>query len=804
MLRNYLKIALRTLKRHSGHTAINIIGLATGLSVCLVIGLYIRHELSYDDFHKKADRIHRVVRADTAGDAFGPASVRRLEGSAETPPGLAQTLTSRFPAIEHATVVTPMEELLLGEGEDRFYVDQALRADTSFFDVFSFDLHRGDPTTALDAPGRIVLTRSAARRLFGAEDPLGKTVVYENEAEYQVTGVVADPPSTSHLQFDALLSLPVSQRDARYGSTIDWNSYGNHLYLTLRPGADPRTVEASIRDFEQTAGGTPERSKGEAELRFQPLTQIHLYSAGIYSNIGPQGNVRYLYFFGLIGLIILSIACINYVNLATARAAQRAREVGVRKTVGAGHSQLVGQFLGESVLTAALALPGTLALTWAALPVVNDLVGTTLHLSDVPPALGLGAAFGSVGLVGLAAGSYPAFVLSRFQPSSVLKRSGFGASRGGASWLRKGLVVFQFAASIALILATLIVYLQLQHVQTKQLGFDKERVITFDKGPLGDQFNAFATALRRQTAVRSVSRGQPPGVGQLRAVTRTENAATGEATRLSVLLVGYDYAETLGLDLQKGRTFTRERPVDMDQSVLLTESAVDVYGLNGDPVGQTISGFYGDGTLRVIGVLDDFHNRSLHHARQPVVIGLDPASTSTALVRLAPGATRDGLDAARATWSKFLPDRPFAYSFLDQRIEAQYRTEQRLATLFALFAGLAVVVAGMGLFGLATFTVQQRTQEIGIRKALGATPLQIVGLMSKEFLQLVGVAVLVSLPVAYLGIRRWLRDFEYRVDVGAEVFLFVGVLTMVLAVVAVSYQAVDAARLDPARTLHDE
>jgi putative ABC transport system permease protein len=802
MVRNYLTIALRNLRRNLGYTAIHLVGLAVGLAACLLIGLYVRHELSYDDFHENADRIVRAVRASSAGDAFGPTDARRFDGTPRMPPGLAQTLQDRVPSVAQATAVYARSQRLLERGETQLHADQVLHADTSFFEVFSFDLRRGDARSVLDAPGRIVLTDSLARRLFDAENPIGKTVVYENEAEYEVAGVVADPPPTSHLQFDAVRSLTERERQTRYGSTIDWNFYSAYLYLTLSEGSDVRSVERTVRELERAE--KPKRRGPETTTRLQPLTQVHLYSSGLSGDIGAQGDVRYLYFFGLIGLLILGLACINYVNLATARAVRRAREVGVRKTVGAGRGQLIGQFLGESVLTATLALPLALGLAGAALPVVNDIVGTTLRLSAVPPAEGGAAALGLVLLVGLAAGSYPALVLSGARPSRVLAGSRSGVLSGGSAWLRKGLVTVQFAASAALILATVVVYLQLRHVQTKNLGFDEERVVTFEKGPLGDQFGAFKEVLRQRAAVTGVSAGPPVGLGRKNMTTTVADAETGEERRVSFMTVDHNYLETMGIAVKRGRTFDPERSGETSQTVVLTEAATRTYGLGENPVGKTIPGVRDREEARVIGVVEDVHNTSLRSPIGPVVFRLAPERTWTAVVRLAPDAAREGLSALRATWTEFLPDRPFTYSFLDQQIEAQYRAERRLATLFGLFAGLAILVAGLGLFGLAAYTVRQRTREVGIRKALGATAANIVTLLSTEFVQLVGLAVLIGLPGAYLALRRWLENFADRVELGAGVFVFTGLVVLLVAVLTAGVQALRAARTDPSVALRDE
>jgi putative ABC transport system permease protein len=470
--------------------------------------------------------------------------------------------------------------------------------------------------------------------------------------------------------------------------------------------------------------------------------------------------------------------------------------------VGAGRPQLVRQFLGEAVLIATLALPVALGLAQLALPVVNDVAGTTLRLGDVPLSVGLGAALGLVALVGLGAGSYPALVLARFRPAEVLMQTGRSAGRGRSTWLRKGLVVAQFAASVALVLATLVVHAQLDYVQTKQLGFDEERVITFDKGPLDEQYAAFKEALQQQTAVTSVSAGPPPGIGHKNMTTSVTHPETGAEQTITTMFVDVGYIETLGLTLERGRSFTPDRSGDVNRSVVLTESAVVAYGVEDNPVGQQIP--WGNQQRTVIGVVNDFHNESLHEVIQPVVLVLDPESTWTAMARLAPGATEAGLDGVRTTWSRFLPDRPFTFSFLDQRVEAQYRAEQRLATLFGGFAGLAVLVAALGLVGLAAFMAQQRTKEIGIRKALGASVASIVGLLSREFVALVAVAIGLGAPVAYWAMQQWMQNFAFQARMGVGLFLAVGAVTLAVTLLAVGYHATRAALTDPAITLRDE
>jgi putative ABC transport system permease protein len=810
VLKNYLRIAWRSLWRDRGYAALNIVGLAVGLATCLVIGLYVQHEWSYDRFHPDAERTYRLIRADPTWDttrvvtaAWTDAALRVQapgpSGNVQTPPGLAEVVAQQFPEVEAVTYVGGRGSVLLSRDDTRTYVDGVLRADAQFFEVFGgFELLQGQPGRVLDGPKKAVLTASMAERLFGTTQAVGETFTLDNRTTYTVTGIAADPPSNSHVDFSIVRSTQERRRTQRTGTPVDWVFFDSYRYVKLRPGADPAALQQKLQAY-AAANGKPDFMSDRFVL--QALPSIHLFSAQLNDDIAPQSDVRYLYFFGLVALLLLGIAGVNYTNLATARAMRRAREVGVRKTMGAQRSQLVGQFLGEATLATAVALPLALVLAAAAVPLVNRLADQALSAGMLAEPAVLAVGLGAVLLVGLVAGSYPAFVLARFHPVDVLggRSAPAGAGRG---WLRKGLIVLQFAASVVLIIGTFAVQQQLGYIQEKRLGFDEERVITFRSDDLGDQYGTFKTVAEQQASVQRVSAGPPPGTGNLNRTIMHTDEATGERTRINVMRVDYGYLDATGMALKAGRTFQRDRPTDADEGVVVTEAAVEALGLGDSPVGTTFT--LSDRERTVIGVIADFHNESLHEPVQPVVLDLEPGNQYNAVVRLASGQTEAGLDAVRDAWSQLLPERPFTYAFLDQQIEAQYRAEQRLGRLFVLFAGLAVGVAALGLFGLVAYATRRRTREIGIRKVLGATVSSIVGLLSREFLLLVAAAFLVAAPLAYLGVQAWMQQFAYRAPVGWELFLGAGACVAGAALLVTGIQAARAALTDPVRAIRQE
>jgi putative ABC transport system permease protein len=796
MLRNYLKTAWRHFRRRPGTAALNAGGLAVALAACLLIGLYVQKERSYDRFHDGADRIFRVVKSSGDSLALGEDGLppAGIEGNAATPPGLAQVAQQRFPAVQYVTEVGRLRDVLLASGPKRFSAEKVARADTSFFAVFDgFELQRGDPENALDAPRQIVLSPSLAKRLFGDENPVGRTVRVENRADYEVSGVLAEVPAASHFRPNALLSLTQRQRGARDGQSVKWRFFGDYLYAKLRPGSDPATLQQGLSALVEEAGQSENFG-----LALQPLTAIRLYSQ-VGGEIAPQSDARYLWLFGAIGAVLLLIACINYANLATARSAERALEAGIRRTVGARREQLAGQFLGEAVLTAALALPAAVLLARAARPLVQRWTGQTLPFEMLfggPTLLGL---LGAVVGVGLISGLYPAVALSRFSPAQVLRGGGRGGRSAGG--LRRGLVAFQFAATVALIAAALVVQQQLGYVQEKRLGFDEERVVTFDTGELDDQYDAFKQTLAQSGSVARVTSGSPPGLGRQRmSMTRTDSA-TGEQWRLYVMQPDYGFAETMGLDVVAGRSFQRARD-DTGQVVMVNQRAMRKLGLGDAPVGKRVA-LRGE-QRRVVGVFRNFHNRSLREEQHPLLLVLRPGNHYTGLAKLRAGRIEEGLADLEAAWNQFLPDRPFEATFLDERIAAQYRSERRLARLFGGFAGLAVFVACLGLFGLAAFSAEARSKEVAIRKTFGASARQVVALLSKDFLKLVGVGFVLAVPVAWYAMRQWLEGFAYHVELGPGVFLAAGAAALAVAAVTVSTQAWRAARTNPAQALRDE
>ena len=804
MLRNYLTIALRTLRRNLGYTAINLTGLAVGMAACLVMGLYVRHELSYDDFHPASERIVRVVEHVEAGER----SRSRLMHSARLAPALNRAL----PDVEQAVRISQRwgEGILVQRGENAFYEDRFFFADSAFFDVFGgFELQRGDPTTALAEPFSVVLTEQAARKYFGDANPIGQTIQakgYNQIHDLTVTGVADNPPPTSHVQFDLLVSFGTLRATMPSPDDLDsWRHIAHYTYARLNADARARTLEQALPAFVRAQrGASPGPQDVTTTYELQPITDIHLHS-NYDRELSANSDIRYVYIFGTLALLILAVAVINYVNLATAQAVRRAREVGVRKTVGAQRRQLTRQFLGESALLCTAALGGALVLARLALPVFNDLTGLSLGAEAFDAQILLAVLMGGVA-VALVAGAYPAFYLSAFRPVKVI--TGRVQAGPAGSRFRKGLVVVQFAVAAALIASTLLIRQQLQHMQTKRLGLNEERVVSVHtRHALFGQYDAFKQQLLQQAGVSGVTATsvQLPTTRTLDMSLAPEGIDREAWTRetditINMLQVDEDFRSVMEIPLVAGRDLTEATRSDEHLPVLINETAARVLGWD-DPVGKTFQGFRP--APRVVGVVEDFHYQTLRQRIQPLVIMENTYAPRYVMARVQPGDLTGTLDALQAQWAR-VSDAPFAYTFMDRRFDQVYRAERRMANAFQVFAGLAVFIACLGLLGLAAYAAERRTKEIGIRKALGASVAHIVALLSKDVLALVALACGIAVPVAYLAMERWLEDFAYRIDVSGWMFVAASAIAVGIALLTISYQAIQAARTDPATALRTE
>jgi putative ABC transport system permease protein len=796
MLRSYLKIALRTIRRRAGFTAINVFGLAVGMAACLLIGLYVGDELSYDDFHAKADRIH-VMGEDHS--FFGR--------SVATPYPLASTLETDLPAVQRTVRTVARGEITVRRPDQSMEAERRLLlADAAFFRVFDFPLVRGTPASALAAPDAAIITQSMARDFFGEADPMGETLTValrDSTHTLTVRGVVRDVPDHSTIQFDVMVPLSLLEADRR--DPEDWGLRMFQTYALLGQSLPPDTLAAQAK--RAVAARLSDTDREPPEFFAMPLPALYLSDQ--HNTEGFRGQPRYLYIFGSVALFILLIAAVNYVNLVTVQAQQRAKEVGVRKTMGAGRGQLARQFLSESVLVSGAALGLAFGMAALALPAFNGSFGTELTLlgGDSGPLLaGLAAA---VLGIGVAAGAYPAFVLSRFEPARVL-RGASGTTTGGGGWLRRGLVVLQFAISAALIVGTVVVYQQLGYMQTKQLGFDGEQVAVIDlsQGAMTARGEAVKQQLRQHPAVETVSLASvTPARASIRVGMPPESVSPEANTDRDVfswtpIRTDSAFVETLGLRLVAGRSFG---PPAGRAEVLINESAARELGWSPDEaVGKPFRpGGEGDGV--VVGVVEDFHLTSLREAIMPVAITIDDQDDrGQVAVKLAADGIQAGMDHVRQALGALAPEAALEYQFLDDAFDAMYRSEERLSQIFTAFAGIAILIACLGLLGLAAYAAQRRTKEIGIRKALGASLTSIIGLLSKEFAALVAVALVIGMPVAYWAMQRWLEDFAFRTSVSGWTFVGTALVALVIAGASVSVHAIRAARTDPAKALRSE
>ena len=797
MLRSYLTSALRNLRRHRAYTAINALGLAVGIACCLVIFAFVRDELRFDRFHERSDRTYRVVYS-TADDG----QPTNANSSFSVGPELEQT----FPEISESVRFIKMgwgEQRVFAHADRRYYEQAFFFADPSVFDVFSFPLVKGDPETALADPNTLVLTESAARKYFGDEDPVGRALSIDpfNDGrftDYVITGVLRDVPRTSHIPFDFLLSFSSLPQPVE-----GWGLDPVFTYVLLNAGADPRPIEAQIALLLDEHFG----SDRYFNILLQPLEEIHLHSQ-LRAELAPNGSMTYVYTFSAIAAFILLIACINFMNLATARSARRAREVGMRKVLGAQRPQLIGQFLSEaallSLLSALLALP-MLALV---VPLFNAISGKTLTLGgllDAQTVLMLG---GLTLFIGVMAGSYPAFYLSAFRPIRVLKAGTRGTGRREAA-LRKGLVVFQFAVSIVLIACTTVVAEQMDYVRSKHLGFDREQVIIL---PLNDDIRNGYASFRREVLDR-------PGVLNValseqvpaRAGNGSSYQMEGLDDRLGAtrLFVDEHFVETYGIEIVAGRDFSEEIGTDAADAFIVNQELVRDAGWASDEeaIGKSVEMEWGgeERRGRIVGVARDFHLFSLHGPVTRLVVNVMPLEALNFVsVRLAPGNVSKALAGLEEAWSAFAPNYPFEYYFLDEDFERLHQADQTLGQVFTTFAVLAILVACLGLFALAAFAAEQRTKEIGVRKVLGASAGQMIALLTGDFARLVLIAFVAAVPVAHYAMSRWLEQFAYRIDLSLWMFAVAGALALLIAFATVSYQTFRAAMMDPVKSLRYE
>lgn len=800
MLRNYIIIAFRNLFRQKGYSIINISGLAIGLAAFILIVLYVVNELNYDKFHEKHDRIYRIcVEGMVAGDVLNVAV-----SAAPT----AEAMVRDIPEIIQATRIDEFSQTVHFVYKDRrFFQDGLLFVDSTFFDIFSFELLRGNPKTALVEPYSIVLTKSTADKYFGTEDPIGKAIKVNDKRHYTITGIVTDPPENSHFNFEVLASFTSQLKTNGEEAYEHWGSLSLYTYVLLAKGANPDEVEKRFPEmYLQYMDDLSELENIKFEPYLQPITKIHLHS-NLMAELETNNDISYIYTFMAIAVFILLIACINFMNLSTARSMKRAREVGLRKVVGAYRKQLIFQFIGESLILSFIGLIFALILVEVVLPVFNQLLQQELRLDLFRQANVFVLLIGLAIVVGLIAGSYPAFYLSAFQPIKVLK--GTFTKSAKRSSLRNVLVIIQFSISVFLIISTGFVYSQLSFLQEKKLGFNKEKMIVIPlRGDrLQEKANIFKSEFLNLSCVSAVSTSRfVPG----RDMDGTGYVPEGYDENNPVIIftntVDHDYISTMEMEIFEGREFSRDFKTD-SSAVIINEALTKRLGWE-EPLNKKITGFGREGEfeLNVIGVVRDFHFRSLHAIVEPSLMFITSNHARNLNIRLIDGNIQDQIATIKEKWQEIESSIPFDYYFLDEDFNNQYKAEQRIGEIFIYFTLIAVLIACLGLFGLASYNAEQKTKEIGIRKALGSSMQRIVFMLSKQFTKWVIISNIIAWPVAWYFMNDWLGNFAYSIKILDYwwVFMVSALLSILIAILTVSYQAIKAGLTNPVDAIKHE
>jgi len=791
MFSNYLKIALRNLRRQKAFAFINISGLAIGLACSILILLFVDHELSYDRFHANADNLYRVT-----------ASLAELDvhaGVTSTP--LAQAMLSEIPAIQNAVRISPYHSDLMQVGDRVFEEKRMIFVDSTFFEMFTFPLVAGNPQTALLNPEGILITQKMARKYFGEEDPMGKTIRKNHGQDFTVTGVLADIPENSHMQFDFVQPMSFLARTDRDLKENIWDNFNYFTYIELSEQADasPAALQALNDRIQQIYKAN--ESVLKVSFTLQPLKRIHLHSTHLLGSFPGGGNIQYVYILSAIALIILVVACINFMNLATARSARRAKEVGLRKVAGAARGQLIRQFLAESSLIAFLALIFALILVFIFLPSFNELSGKNLSLDLFDGKLIPGLLIITL-LTGLVSGSYPALFLSGFLPAKVLK--GNLKAGAGNSIFRNTLVVMQFTASIVLLVGTVVVYKQLTFIQHRNLGFDRENLVYASmNGDLWSKYQTLRTTLEANslTSNFTIVSDLPTQLANATIGVQWEGKDPASQPLFVNLAIDENFFDVFGTTLLSGRGFSKEFTADTS-NYIVNEKALEIMGMDVETaVGQPLTFWDKPGTI--IGVVKDFNFKPLHHSIEPLILRLNTWGGQV-VVRSQPGQTEAVIAALGDIWKELNPAYPYSYSFVDQALADLYQTEKQLGYLFNLFSGLAILISCLGLYGLSAFLAERRTKEIGVRKALGASVTGVVYLLSHSFTRPVAIAMIVATPLAWYGMTRWLSGFAYHISVDWTAFLFAFAVSLIIAWLTVSFETFKAAKINPAESLRNE
>jgi putative ABC transport system permease protein len=790
MIRNYIKTAFRSLLKNKGFTFINILGLALGLATCLLIVFYVVDELSYDRYNTKADRIYRVntdLKFGGVTTAFAIAA-----------PPVGDALVKTFPEVENATRIGLAVNLRFKKGTENIQESKAVYCDPSIFDIFTLPMIAGDPKTALTEPNSIVISESAAKKYFNTTNVVGKTLILasNDNSPHKVSGVIKDLPSQSHFRADFFLPLDANQDH-------NWTHFNFNTYILLKPGANTNHLEAKFDDLIQKNMTTPSfdyskfAAKGNfIKLSLTPLTDIHLQS-NRQRELAANGNVQYVYIFSVIALCILILACVNFMNLSTARSSNRAREVGVRKVLGSSRKHLIAQFLSESLIVTFIAAVIAVLIAWALLPLFNQLSGKELTLTSHIVVQLLPALLAIILVVGIFAGAYPAFFLSAFQPVDVLKgklATGFKGSK-----LRGTLVVLQFSISIFLIIGTLVVYNQLNYIKNKDLGFNRDQVLVIKNAAALNDPKILKQEIKQLPGVVNASLTSFLPTGSLR-FPNTFAAASGQSAQAEFWTVDEDYLTTMGMKLLKGRNFSNQFLSD-STALVVNETAAKLLGYSAEGANKIINV---KKEYHIIGVVKDFNFSSLRDNVTPLVLVMQPDWMASLSVKVNTRNLPSLMKQIEAKWKSLLPNQQFEYSFMNEDFNALYSTEQRMGNLFLIFTSLAIIIACLGLFGLAAYAAEQRNKEIGIRKVLGASVSAIVSMLSFDFIKLVIISFLTAAPLAFWAMHQWLQGFAYRQSIQWWVIVLAGMGAIIIAFVTISAQSFKAAMSNPVNSIKNE